>query len=675
MDLFSYPLSITVLSPRLLRHRTAARAGGGFWAEKASTSVNDGPCLRRQSNASRVLASLFFSLAFIGWGVLDAAQTITAAAGSAETTAQPSENQFAFEAQIQQSLAKVRDASVGFGGGSGVVISPDGFVLTVAHVANLPGSRHRVTFPDGRRVTATILGACDDLDIAVAKIDRPGDYPHVAIERIDVPQVGQWIITLGYPVSFAHGQPAAVRVGRVLQNQQHAFISDCPIMGGDSGGPVFDIRGNLLGVSSRCQDRIHFNVHIPLTKFFTYWQQLCSGQQLALFHDGTMRPRRPPWDAGLEPRKSVRIETPFPAALEQASQYTAARSAVPDLQARKGRQRLPPGRSDAQYLREFDAAKQAALHATAKIFLAERALCSGTLLIDPTTTRPQRYVVTKASLLGTNAIDWQANQVTVLLAEHSQPIAAEMLGVDHDIDLAVFLVQGSEMADDGTTQDSEAGDRTGEVMVSQSSPSPAAGTPVICVRDDGRCLVGFVAAEPRSFAMRQPPLVAGRAMLGVSVTPVQRGVQVTHVISGTGAEQAGLREGDILQTADERPLRSADDLISLVAQRNVGSTLEVRRLRDETVETLQVTLGKYIVDSASRPGYDNWGGGPFSDRRFEIPHVLAHDTAIAPEDCGRPLVDSRGNIVGVNIARALRAVSYALPINDVWQAVSRMQQM
>lgn len=70
--------------------------------------------------------------------------------------------------------------------------------------------------------------------------------------------------------------------------------------------------------------------------------------------------------------------------------------------------------------------------------------------------------------------------------------------------------------------------------------------------------------------------------------------------------------------------------------------------------------------------FDNWGGGPFSQRRFGFPTVLAHDTTLAPDQCGGPLVDADGNVIGLNIARALRVTSYALTARDAAAAIDEM---
>ncbi|WP_162006556.1 trypsin-like peptidase domain-containing protein [Roseimaritima sediminicola] len=575
-----------------------------------------------------------------------------------------------FESQIQQAIDQVSAATVGFGGGSGVVVSSEGLLLSVAHVAKRPGRRLRVTFPDGRRTTARVLGVCDDLDIALAQIVEPGPWPAVEIRRVETPAEQSWLLKLGYPVSFQHGQPPAVRVGCLLRNRPDAFISDCPIMGGDSGGPVFDLAGNLVGISSRCQDEVDFNLHIPLATYFRHWDALCSARELHRGSDGALRPKRPDWEVGFGNNLAGQPQ-PFPGELPESSplgsparSYAARRPAVADLNPSRDSATPVGGRQADRYVNRLAAARQAARQATVELRQGPRTIAAGTLLSDAEVSEHLSYVATKASLLG-SAAPQQAWQVQ--LPGEPQPRPASWLDSDEDSDLAVLAIELAPRspAVSGTEPDTD----------TASELSSAPGSPVVTISAAGQPVVGFVSSTPRSFAMRQPPLLSGRAMLGVSVTPHANGVRVTDVVERSGAERAGLQVGDLVQSVDGRSIRSADELVSVIAKKRVGDRLPLEVLRKDETRQLEAVLGAFRRDRRHRHSFDNWGGGPFSDRRFEIPHVLPHDTPLAPDDCGSPLVDRHGRVIGVNIARALRTTSYALPIEDVWQAISRWQQL
>jgi serine protease Do len=155
--------------------------------------------------------------------------------------------------------------------------------------------------------------------------------------------------------------------------------------------------------------------------------------------------------------------------------------------------------------------------------------------------------------------------------------------------------------------------------------------------------------------------------LGISLG--RDGAEVQSVTPDSAGEKAGLKNGDQIKRLNGAEIRSADQLIETLSRMppNKKVTLLVDR-KDKQLE-LQATLGR----SPGRLPYDNWGGGPFSDRRWGFATVIPHDLAIAPTDCGGPLVDIDGRCQGLNIARALRVTSYALPPRVVQDTIEKIR--
>ena len=182
------------------------------------------------------------------------------------------------EQHVQGLLKKIRPATVALSGGSGVVVSKDGFVLTCAHVNQRPGRTITVTFPDGKRVKAITLGNNHGIDAGMAKITEPGEYPFVPIGSSADVQPGQWCLATGYPVSFHRGHQPAVRLGRVIVNKQRIIVSDCLIMGGDSGGPLLDLFGNVIGINSRVNNSLDTNIHVPVDEYRVNWDRFVASQ-------------------------------------------------------------------------------------------------------------------------------------------------------------------------------------------------------------------------------------------------------------------------------------------------------------------------------------------------------------------------------------------------------------
>jgi serine protease Do len=184
----------------------------------------------------------------------------------------------ALEQQIQAVVEKATPYVVGVSGGSGVVVSKDGLILTVAHVGVRADRPVTVTFPDGRRVRGRTLGNDHGVDAGMVKLDGEGPWPHAEIGSSADLEQGQWCVTLGYPVTFERGKPPVVRVGRVLRNRGGMIFADCKIMGGDSGGPLFDLEGRVIGIGSRCDDDLLLNIHVPIDSFRDNWDRLVQGE-------------------------------------------------------------------------------------------------------------------------------------------------------------------------------------------------------------------------------------------------------------------------------------------------------------------------------------------------------------------------------------------------------------
>ena len=191
------------------------------------------------------------------------------------------------EQQFKKACEKVIPAVVAVSGGSGVVISEDGYVLTVAHVGVRAGRRLRVTFPDGHSVWGWTLGNDHGVDAGLIKLSGDGPYPHVDLGVSKDLVGGQWCMALGYPVSFERGKPPAVRIGRVLSSRGTSVVTDCTIMGGDSGGPLFDMNGHVIGVSSRCDNRLTYNIHVPVDCYSESWERLAGGEDFNSTSPGT----------------------------------------------------------------------------------------------------------------------------------------------------------------------------------------------------------------------------------------------------------------------------------------------------------------------------------------------------------------------------------------------------
>jgi serine protease Do len=189
----------------------------------------------------------------------------------------------AIQEQVKAVVKKVMPATVGIqigpGAGSGVIISADGFVLTAGHVSGEPNQNCIVILQDGRRVKGKTLGYNQGMDSGLIKITEPGPWPHVNMGRSNEVKVGQWCLGLGHPGGFRPGRTPVVRLGQVLSVNNRLIQTSCKLVGGDSGGPLFDMAGRVIGIHSRIGQDINANIHVPVNSFREDWERLARGDK------------------------------------------------------------------------------------------------------------------------------------------------------------------------------------------------------------------------------------------------------------------------------------------------------------------------------------------------------------------------------------------------------------
>jgi serine protease Do len=202
----------------------------------------------------------------------------------------------AMQSRIQETVKKVMPATVGVmqgnSAGSGVIVSEDGYVLTAAHVIhNKSDQPVTIILPDGKRLKAKTLGANSGIDSGMIKITDPGKYPFVAMGDSSKLKKGEWCFSLGHPGGYQAGRKPVLRVGRVLEANDSLVRTDCTLVGGDSGGPLFDLDGNVIGIHSRIGPMISFNIHVPVDTFRDTWDRLVKGDTFVMMKT---RPEPPP---------------------------------------------------------------------------------------------------------------------------------------------------------------------------------------------------------------------------------------------------------------------------------------------------------------------------------------------------------------------------------------------
>lgn len=232
----------------------------------------------------------------------------------------------------------------------------------------------------------------------------------------------------------------------------------------------------------------------------------------------------------------------------------------------------------------------------------------------------------------------------------------ERLGVDHDWDVALLKITPVETLVPvrlGSDEDI----KIGYWVVSNGSTT----------RRDRRVRVGIISAKTREISSDQ-----SHVLLGVELGSGENDQwEVMRVSEDSGAADAGIEAGDILLSLDGVKLNQRDDLIDALKEKDPGDQVVVKIMRDNKTLELKVSL------SAREKAFtrnDQMSGGEsiLSERRSEFPRVIHHDTPLSKMSVGGPLINLDGVCIGMNIARASRVATFAIPASELSEIIKRM---
>lgn len=256
------------------------------------------------------------------------------------------------------------------------------------------------------------------------------------------------------------------------------------------------------------------------------------------------------------------------------------------------------------------------------------------------------YILTKASEL--------KGDIKIELNNGSS-YDAEVYGIDPDTDLALLRIDAKELP----------------AINWSDEPSPTIGKWVATPDGKGGTLtVGVVSVDVR----RIPP---GGGFLGILPAESRngQGVRISQVTAGKPAAKAGLLVNDIILKIDDEDIPNTPKLRDVLKNYSEGDLIDLTIQRGDA----QLVIPLRLSDSRrENPMYDrsntqNSMGSTLSRRRLDFPKAFQHDSQLQARDCGGPIVDLAGRVVGVNIARGGRVKTFALPVDVVIPVVEQLK--
>jgi hypothetical protein len=225
---------------------------------------------------------------------------------------------------------------------------------------------------------------------------------------------------------------------------------------------------------------------------------------------------------------------------------------------------------------------------------------------------------------------------------------AEVLDVNERFDLALIRLQADDFS-----------------PVTWQPGHPDIGTLLVSCDEAGRPLAtGVVSVEPR------PLTDQDRAFLGVEPVTVDGGVLVNSVSEGYAAAEAGLQAGDVVISMDGKPTTTNHQFANDIRLKRPGDEVDLVIRRGDSEISVTVKLKSLNVSPFARLGGEM--GAQLNSRMSDFDLAFQHDTPLWPEQCGGPLVDLDGQVVGFNIARSGRVRSYAIPSGKMAELVEQM---
>ncbi|ACU62698.1 trypsin-like peptidase domain-containing protein [Chitinophaga pinensis] len=491
---------------------------------------------------------------------------------------------------------------------SGVVVTKEGHILTVAHTT-VPGNTYMVTFTDGRAAIAMALGKINfpetpELpDVAMMKILTPGDWPVAPMGWSYDLKENEPCFSIAYPESLNQPLPmmTAGHITRV-KNEKGFIESTCMMEPGDSGGPLFDYLGRVIGLRSAIEPDEKKNYDVPVDLYRKYWAALLQPVHYLKYP---------------EIRDSINTD-PSEGLISSHDQLESLRLTMKTNKLNK----------------------MASVQVESVAGNQQRSING--LLID---VKGQSFVVSKNSEV--------AQEPLVLY--NGKSIKTRIIARDKENDLVLLGL-------DAHVKGGIAFPVNGPVAIGRGvfllSPQPDTLAIASVFGKDTFSLpkmssLGFLGA---AIAPDKQPLVLTYVMPGSpadakGATPGDEIISINGVAVNEpmdyGRELSAYWPGDTVII--KRRLHAVAEGTDGVA----GKVHQVAEVNDTIVLAKRPQL-------PATHATDLFRGGK-SERRDGFQSVIAHDAILRPEQCGGPVFTTAGVLAGINIARHSRTVTLAVP--------------
>jgi serine protease Do len=497
---------------------------------------------------------------------------------------------------------------------SGVVVTKDGHILTAAHVI-MPGNTYQVTFPDGKKCIAIALGKITKTqivpDVGMMKIITAGYWPYASIGHSYSLRINEPCISISYPESLYQNFPI-IRFGYItkIKNEKGFIQSTCIMEPGDSGGPLFDYNGNVIGLHSAIEVSEKMNFDIPVDLYRKYWK----------------------------PLNIPRIYHSFPK-VSEGDIYDSVKENIAIID------------SNNYYGKHFKKIISKYSKTCVKITSSlngNRQEALGTVFhIKQKNQKQKTFIISKSSIVHNDSI---------FIFTSKGKIYASVVTRDKDNDM-VLLKPVSHIK--------------GGIKINRlycdSSTDVHAGRFIVSLLPNSSGM--FSTTGSGFIKMRK---IYSLGSFGTSILFKDSVVLLNKIQSGSPADIKGMKTGDVLLAINDKSISNPSDFFNTMNQFWPGDTIRIKLERSATILEKTITLRPVYFTPSDHPA-EHFPGGP-SKIRDGFNKVFTHDAILHSELCGGPIYDGNGNFSGINIARHSRASTLAIPSSVVFHFIREALQ-
>jgi len=506
---------------------------------------------------------------------------------------------------------------------SGVVVSADGVILSAAHVV-MTGNTYKVMYANGLECVARGLGRITlppehmVPDAAMLKITTKGNWPFAEMGWSSSLKAGQPCISIAYPESVEQRKPN-LRFGKIstLKNEYGFLQSTCIMEPGDSGGPLFDLLGRVIGIHSGIRIPEDINYEVPVDTYRKYWSALSQAKD----HQSLPQDSVP---IGKDSLKSRLSAVPFFASISNRLAKTAQKLSATCIKIRSG-----------------IAGKEQQIAGTiisTKDLITRKKNAVSAAAIESLDFSAETVIISKSSMVGENPVAVNASGLTIRLRVMSRNPADDLVLLlpDKNLDGGIVLPRA--------ITDSVSISQLGKFLLSPMVDT-AARTGVL-----GSLLINL-------------PNFTSYGFLGANTQLKNDQLVIKSVMPNSAAELGGLKTGDTITAVKGLMVQDELDFVKAIGKYQAGDTVLLAGISGDKDFVKKAVLQYPPQKTGSHPAGLFYGGK--SIKRDGFNNVFTQDATVRPTECGGPVFDMNGNFVGINIARFSRTSTIIMPAKRI----------